>query len=127
MPVQSILLRFSYFEHDWIEEDIDGPEAAEAILLRVASEGDWFEVDAAAPDEFATLDALAERAEQVVAGEWRMPVAAVRMPLDRLRSIIADGGWTFAGGGFAEFVGNNQDTSMLVRLVRDVPDQRSSS
>ncbi|MFC7243157.1 hypothetical protein ACFQO7_11785 [Catellatospora aurea] len=121
MPEQSILLRFSYFEHDWIEEDIDGPEAAEATLLRVASEGDWFEVDDAEPDEFASLDALAERAEQVVVGEWKMPAAAVRMPLDKLQTIIGGGGWTFAGGDFSEFVGNNQDTEMLVKLVRHRP------
>lgn len=119
MAVQSILLRFSYFEHDWIEEDIDGPEAAQATLLRVASEGDWFEVDDDEPDEFDTLDALAERAERVIAGEWQMPAVAVRMPMDRLRTIIAEGGWTFAGGGFSEFVGNNQDTELLVKLVRD--------
>jgi hypothetical protein len=117
--MQSILLRFSYFEHEWIEEDLDGPEAAEATLLRVVSEGDWFEADDVEPDEFDTLDALAERAEQVVAGEWKMPVAAVRLPVDRLRTIIAEGGWTFAAGEFSEFVGNNQDTEMLVKLVRD--------
>ncbi|WP_144122601.1 hypothetical protein [Catellatospora sichuanensis] len=119
MAVDSILLRFSYFEHDWMEEDIDGPEAAEVVLLRVVSEGDWFEVDDAEPDEFDTLDALAARAEQVVAGEWKMPAAAVRLPMDRLRTIIAEGGWSFAAGEFSEFVGNNQDTEMLVRLVRD--------
>jgi hypothetical protein len=119
MTVHTILLRFSYFEHDWIEEDLDGPEAAEAALLRMASEGDWFEVDDVEPDEFDTLDALAERAEQVVAGEWKMPAAAVRLPVDRLRTIIAEGGWTFATGEFSEFVGNHQDTEMLVRLVRD--------
>ncbi len=119
MPAQSLLLRFSYFEHDWIEEDIDGPEAAEATLLRVAAEGDWFEVDDVEPETFDTLDALAERAEQVVVGEWKMPAAAVRVPLDRLRAIVAEGGWTFAAGEFSEFVGNNQDTEMLVRLVRD--------
>lgn len=119
MPEQSIILRFSYFEHDWIEEDIDGPAAAEATLLRVASDGDWFAVDDDEPDEFATLDALAERAEQVVVGEWKMPAAAVRAPVDKLRTIIAEGGWTFAGGGFSEFVGNNQDTELLVKLARD--------
>ncbi|MEU7824920.1 hypothetical protein [Catellatospora sp. NPDC049111] len=121
MPEQSILLRFSYFEHDWIEEDIDGPEAAEATLLRVASEGDWFQADDAEPDDFASLDALAERVEQVVVGEWRMPAAAVRIPVDKLRTIVAEGGWTFAGGGFSEFVGNNQDTEMVAKLVRDLP------
>lgn len=119
MTAQSVLLRFSYFEHDWIEEDIDGPEAGEAALLRAASEGDWFEVDDVEPDAFHTLDALVQRAEQVVVGEWKMPAAAVRMPVDRLRTIIAEGGWTFAAGEFSEFVGNNQDTEMLVRLVRD--------
>lgn len=119
MTAHSILLRFSYFEHDWIVEDIDGPEAAEAVLLRVAAEGDWFEVDDVEPDEFDTLEALVERAEQVVAGEWRMPAAAVRLPVDRLRAIMSEGGWTFASGEFSEFVGNNQDTEMLVRLVRD--------
>ncbi|MDI1461257.1 hypothetical protein QEZ54_09785 [Catellatospora sp. KI3] len=119
MAAQSILLRFSYFEHDWIEEDIDGPQAAEATLLRVAAEGDWFEVDDAAPDEFDTFDALAERVAQTVVRDWNMPAAAVQLPLGKLRTIIAEGGWTFAGGEFSEFVGNNQDTEMLVRLVRD--------
>lgn len=119
MTVHSVLLRFSYLEHDWIEEDIDGPEAAEPILLRVAAEGDWVEVDDAEPEEFDTLDALAERAEQVVVGEWKMPAAAVRLPMDKLRTIIAEGGWTFAAGEFSEFVGNHQDTEMLVKLVRD--------
>ncbi len=119
MTAQSILLRFSYFEHDWIEEDVDGPEAGEAILMRVASEGEWFEVDGAGPEEFDTLDALARRAERVIAGEWNMPAAAVRLPVDKLRTIIAEGGWTFAAGEFSEFVGNHQDTEMLVRLVRD--------
>ncbi|MEV4416837.1 hypothetical protein [Catellatospora sp. NPDC049609] len=119
MAVQSILLRFSYCEHDWITEDIDGPEAAEAVLLRVASEGDWCEVDEAEPDEFDSLDALVERAEGVVAGEWQMPADAVRLPVDKLRTIIAEGGWTFAAGEFSEFVGNNQDTELLVKLVRN--------
>ncbi|BCJ76933.1 hypothetical protein CS0771_64770 [Catellatospora sp. IY07-71] len=119
MTVQSILLRFSYFEHDWITEDIDGPEAGEAVLMRVASEGDWFEVEGAEPEEFDTLDALAEGAERVIAGEWQMPAAAVRLPVDRLRTLIADGGWTFAAGEFSEFVGNHHDTEMLVKLVRD--------
>ncbi|MFC7759060.1 hypothetical protein ACFQY4_14495 [Catellatospora bangladeshensis] len=91
MTVQSILLRFSYFEHDWITEDIDGPEAGEAVLMRVVSEGDWFEVEGSGPEEFDTLDALAERAEQVIAGEWQMPAAAVHLPMEKLRTLIAEG------------------------------------
>ena len=44
---------------------------------------------------------------------------AVRLPFDRLRAIIADGGWTFACGEFMEFEGHHNDTEITVRLVRD--------
>ncbi|MEV0459557.1 hypothetical protein [Catellatospora methionotrophica] len=118
MTAHTIRLRFSYGEHDWITEDVDSPAAAEPILLRVASEGDWCGVDDE-PEEYDTLDALVERAEQVVVGEWGMPAAAVQAPVDKLRAIIAEGGWTFVAGDFSEFVGNNQDTELLVKLVRD--------
>ncbi|GAA1376926.1 hypothetical protein [Catellatospora chokoriensis] len=117
MTGQSLLLRFSYFEHDW-DEDIEGVEAMEAELLRRAAEGEWHEVVDDEPDEFDTLDDLVQRAEEVVVGEWEMPVEAVRQPLDKLRAIIADGGWTFATGEFSDFEGHHNDTELLVKLVR---------
>ncbi|MEV0456282.1 hypothetical protein [Catellatospora methionotrophica] len=120
MTDHSVLLRFSYFEHDW-DESIEGPEAMEAELLRRAAEGEWHEVADVAPDEFATLDELVQRAEEVIVGEWEMPVDAVRLPLGKLRAIIADGGWTFVAGEFSDFEGHHNDTELLVRLDRTLP------
>lgn len=114
---ESVLLRFSYFEHDW-DEDVEGAAAAETELLRRAAEGTWFAVEDIDPDEFETIDALAERAEEVVVGEWEMPVAAVRLPMERLRTLIAEGGWTFVAGEFSEFEGHHNDTELLVKLTR---------
>lgn len=116
--IETVLLRFSYFEHDW-DEDVEGAAAAENELLRRATEGTWFEVDDDDPDEFETIDALAERAEEVIAGEWEMPPAAARLPLDRLRALIAEGGWTFVAGEFSEFEGHHNDTELLVKLTRE--------
>jgi hypothetical protein len=117
MTEHSVLLRFSYFEHDW-DESVDGPEAAEVELLRRAA-ADWQVVeDEEEPDEFDTLEALAQRLEEVLIGEWQVPAQAAVLPLDRLRGIIADGGWTFGAGEFMEFEGHHNDTSMLVKLVR---------
>lgn len=117
MTEQSVLLRFSFFEHDW-DEEIDDAVKMEHELLRRASEGQWFEVEDIDPDEFETIDALAERAEEVIAGEWEMPVAAARSPMDRLRAIIAEGGWTFVAGEFSDFEGHHNDTEFLVKLTR---------
>ncbi|MDI1462543.1 hypothetical protein QEZ54_16345 [Catellatospora sp. KI3] len=116
---ETLLLRFSFFEHDW-DGDVDWAAEAEAELLRRA-EGDWFPVDGTdEPEEFETLDELAERAEEVVVGEWDMPADAVRLPLAKLRAIIAEGGWTFAAGDFADYEGHHNDTELTVKLVRDV-------
>ncbi|MBV1851352.1 hypothetical protein [Catellatospora tritici] len=118
MTAQRLLLRFSYFEHDWTGA-VDWPEGAEAELLRRGTEGRWQEaVDADEPEEFDSADALAQRVEEVLAGEWEMPAAAARAPMDRLRAFIAEGGWTFVAGDFAEYEGHHNDTEMLVRLVR---------
>ncbi|GAB4059903.1 hypothetical protein [Catellatospora paridis] len=114
---QSLLLRFSYFEHDW-DEDIEGVEAMEEELLRRAAVGEWQQVDDEEPDEFSTLDELVQRAEEVIVGEWEMPAEAVRLPLDKLRAIIAEGGWTFATGEFSDFEGHHNDTELMVKLVR---------
>lgn len=118
MTEHSVLLRFSFFEHGW-DESIEGVEAMTAELLRRAAEGEWSEVVDDEPDEFATLDELRLRAEEVIVGEWEMPEEAVRLPLDKLRAIISDGGWTFVAGEFAEFEGHHNDTEFLVRLGRD--------
>ncbi len=117
MTEQTVLLRFSFFEHDW-DEAIDSAAKMESELLRRATEGRWFEVDDVAPDEFETIDALAERAEEVIVGEWTMPVAAARLPLEQLRTLIAEGGWTFVAGEFADFEGHHNDTEFLVQLTR---------
>ncbi|MEV4415469.1 hypothetical protein [Catellatospora sp. NPDC049609] len=118
MTVQRLRLRFSYFEHDW-DESIEGVEAMEAELLRRAATGEWLPVDESVDEEAAdTLDALVEEVEQTVVGEWEMPVEAVRLPFDKLRAIIAEGGWTFVGGEFADFEGHHNDTEFLVELVR---------
>lgn len=117
MTAQRLLLRFSYFEHDW-DEDLAGPEV-EAELLRRAAQGEWQEVDDTdEPEEVDTVEALAQRVEEVLIGEWEVPAAAARLPMDRLREIIAAGGWTFVAGDFMEFEGHHNDTEMLVRLVR---------
>lgn len=118
MTDRSVLLRFSYFEHDW-DESIEGVAAMEAELLRRAAEGEWHEVVDDEPDEFATFDELAQRAEEVVVGEWEMPAQAVRLPLDKLRAFMAEGGWTFVAGEFSDFEGHHNDTEYLVRLGRD--------
>ncbi|MEU7823538.1 hypothetical protein [Catellatospora sp. NPDC049111] len=119
MTDHSVLLRFSFFEHDW-DESIEGVEAMEAELLRRAAQGEWLEVADEEPDEFATFDELRERAEEVIVGEWEMPVEAVRLPMDKLRAIIAEGGWTFVAGEFADFEGHHNDTEFLVKLGRDL-------
>ncbi|WP_155375066.1 hypothetical protein [Catellatospora vulcania] len=119
MTAERRLLRFSYFEHEW-DEDINGAEAMEAELLRRAAEGRWQEVDDDEPDEFATFDELAQRAVEVVVGEWEMPAAAVELPLDMLRAVIAEGGWSFAAGEFSDFEGHHNDTEYTVKLVRDL-------
>ncbi|WP_186316068.1 hypothetical protein [Catellatospora sichuanensis] len=118
MTEQSVLLRFSFHEHDW-DESIEGVEAMEAELLRRAADGQWQEVADDEPDELATFDELAQRAEEVVVGEWEMPVEAVRLPMDKLRAIIADGGWTFVAAEFSDFEGHHNDTELTVKLVRD--------
>ncbi|MEU8080162.1 hypothetical protein AB0B31_32500 [Catellatospora citrea] len=118
MTGQSLLLRFSYFEHDW-DHELEGVEAMEAELLRRAAQGEWQQVDDDEPEEFGTLDDLVQRVEEVIVGEWEMPAEAVRLPLDKLRAIIADGGWTFETGDFAEFEGHHNDTELTVKLVRD--------
>ncbi|BCJ74851.1 hypothetical protein ACFQY4_27730 [Catellatospora bangladeshensis] len=114
---ESVLLRFSFFEHEW-DEDIDSPEKADAELLRRATEGTWFEVEDVDPDEFDTIEALAERVEEVIGGEWDAPATVARLPLDRLRTLIAEGGWTFVAGEFSDFEGHHNDTELLVKLTR---------
>ncbi|GHJ42865.1 hypothetical protein Cs7R123_02070 [Catellatospora sp. TT07R-123] len=118
MTEQRLLLCFSYHEHDW-DDELDWAVEAEAELLRRATYGQWEEApDAAEPDEFDTVEALAQQVEDVLVGEWEMPAAAARLPIDKLRAVIADGGWTFAAGGFSEYEGHHNDTELLVKLVR---------
>jgi hypothetical protein len=111
-------IRFSYREHEW-PEDLEGAEAAEAELLRRATEGRWEELpDGREPDDCPTLDALVGRWTEVVVGEWKMPPAAVDVPVAKLRTLMADGGWTFGAGSFLEFEGHHNDTEITVRLGR---------
>ncbi|MFD0597504.1 hypothetical protein ACFQZ4_38755 [Catellatospora coxensis] len=54
----------------------------------------------------------------MIVGEWAMPAEAVRFPLDKLRALMAEGGWTFVAGEFSDFEGHHNDTEFLVKLGR---------
>jgi hypothetical protein len=118
MATRQIVLRFSYFEHDWADQYMDDLPGAEAELLRRADEGEWEEISDDEPDEFDSVDGLARKLEDVLVGEWKVPAEAARLPMEKLRNIIADGGWTFVAGDFTELVGNHHDTELSVMLVR---------
>jgi hypothetical protein len=115
---ETVTLMFSYFEHDW-DERIDGPEAADAELIRRVTEGEWMPYTGDEPDpaDIATIEELEARARESI-DEWNVPDDAVRVPIDKLRAIIADGGWTFVAGEFAEFEGHHNDTEYVVKLAR---------
>ncbi|MEV4140026.1 hypothetical protein AB0J72_48690 [Dactylosporangium sp. NPDC049742] len=115
---ESVLLMFSYFEHDW-DEGIDNPEAATTELMRRVTEGDWtlYSGDGPDPDDIATIEDLEARARESI-DAWNVPDDAVRIPIDKLRAVIAAGGWTFVAGEFTELVGNHHDTEYVVQLTR---------
>jgi hypothetical protein len=115
---ETVMLMFSYFEHDW-DESIDGAEAMNAELMRRVAEGQWtphtgYEPD---PEDMATIDEHAEQARESV-NEWDVPDDAVRVPIEKLRAIIDAGGWTFVAGRFYEFEGHHNDTEYVVKLTR---------
>ena len=109
---------FSYFEHDW-DESIEGAEAMDAELMRRVTEGEWtpYTGDEPDPDDIATIEDLEARAHEAI-DEWDIPGDAVRVPIEKLRAIIADGGWTFVAGEFSEFEGHHNDTEYVVMLRR---------
>ncbi|MET7419702.1 hypothetical protein [Dactylosporangium sp. NPDC005555] len=115
---ETLMLMFSYFEHDW-DDDIDGAEATDAELMRRVTEGEWQPHTGAEPDpgEIATVEALEERARESIE-EWAVPDDAVRIPIEKLRTLIAAGGWTFVAGDFMEFEGHHNDTEYIVKLTR---------
>ncbi len=112
------MLMFSYFEHDW-DPAIEGAEAMDAELLRRVTEGEWLPYTGEAPDpeDIATVEELEARAREAI-GEWDVPDYVVRVPIDKLRALIAEGGWTFVAGEFAEFEGHHNDTEYVVELTR---------
>ncbi|MEV0133724.1 hypothetical protein AB0H83_35330 [Dactylosporangium sp. NPDC050688] len=115
---ETVMLMFSYFEHDW-DPGIEGAEAMDAELIRRVHEGEWlpYHGEEPDPDDIATIEELEARAREVI-DEWDVPEDTVRVPIEKLRALIADGGWTFVAGEFAEFEGHHNDTEYVVKLTR---------
>ncbi|MGI5182590.1 hypothetical protein ACQEVZ_40685 [Dactylosporangium sp. CA-152071] len=115
---ETVMLMFSYFEHDW-DESLEGAEAMDAELMRRVTEGEWtpYSGDEPDPEDIATIEELEARAREAV-DEWDVPDDVVRVPIEKLRAVIDGGGWTFVAGEFSEFEGHHNDTEYVVKLTR---------
>ncbi|MER7006243.1 hypothetical protein ABT297_24800 [Dactylosporangium sp. NPDC000555] len=115
---EMLMLMFSYFEHDW-DESLEGVVQIEAELIRRVTEGEWmpYAGDEPDPQDIATIEQLVARARESI-DEWDVPEDVVRIPIEKLRALMAASGWTFVAGEFVEFEGHHNDTEYIVKLVR---------
>ena len=111
------MLRFSYHEHDW--DETEDAAAMDAELLRRVRIGVWEPYSGYPPDpeEIATVEALEASAREHI-DEWDVPDDVVRIPIERLRTLMTEGGWSFVAGEFMEFEGHHNDTEYIVTLSR---------
>ncbi|AWM37556.1 hypothetical protein GobsT_44570 [Gemmata obscuriglobus] len=110
---------FSYREHDvpevWSDE-VDGLHDAFASDSGVwgwqeqeLPEGDL--ADSCDPG-VRSIDDLVTVAREYFVAQGQQPEWLVRIPFDKLAVLMDRGGWSFLGGVFGEFVGNNSDTEI---------------
>lgn len=121
-PSRLRLFRFSYDEHQWLDDDDDPQD----VMLKAAREQPWepkeeltqAEAELHRDEDILTLDDLEERVCATLVNEWDLPREAVQIPLRRLAELMQREGYRFVGGSFLEFEGNHNDTEIEVVLEK---------
>jgi hypothetical protein len=112
---------FSFHEHDWVG-GIEDAESGEQMMLQIAASQNWEPYKDQGPQiadahsDIEEFDALVECARQAIVDEYRLSEAVFQLPFEKLRRLMAEGGWEFAGGTFFEFEGNHNDTKIFAVL-----------
>jgi hypothetical protein len=124
MSTERRVFCFSFGEHDsselWDEAD---DASTEQVMTQILASKSWAEVKPGSMDthtepEERTLDAFIAATLELLVNESGMPPGVVQIPFDKLKELMADGGWTFVGGGVMPFEGNHNDTEIEVVLER---------
>lgn len=112
---------FSFHEHDGSDEEIEDGNADQAFFQMLASQP-WELYEQQGPKTAeaysgtTTVEALMAEARASLVEFNRQPEELVQIPIDKLRSLMTEGGWEFVGGMYCEFEGNHNDTEFYAVL-----------